>query len=63
MKTQLRASFIKNKSTKEEDSSYREFWDKIQTTVSFWFLFVAIKYLVKYIKVMLGPKVEQMFSL
>ncbi|KOB66627.1 Tetraspanin, partial [Operophtera brumata] len=30
MKNQLRASFIKNKSVKEEDSTYREFWDKIQ---------------------------------
>lgn len=35
LKTQLRASFIKNKSTKEEDSTYREFWDRIQTSVSF----------------------------
>ncbi|XP_049866829.1 23 kDa integral membrane protein-like [Pectinophora gossypiella] len=33
MKTQLRASFIKNKSTREEDSSYREFWDRIQSTL------------------------------
>lgn len=34
LKTQLRASFIKNKSTKEEDSTYVEFWDRIQSTVS-----------------------------
>ncbi|XP_026329558.1 23 kDa integral membrane protein-like [Hyposmocoma kahamanoa] len=33
MKTQLRASFIKNKSTKEEDSTYVEFWDRIQSTL------------------------------
>ncbi|CAH3887701.1 23 kDa integral membrane protein-like [Pieris brassicae] len=33
MKTQLRASFIKNKSTREEDSVYREFWDKIQNNL------------------------------
>ncbi|CAH0604393.1 unnamed protein product [Chrysodeixis includens] len=33
LKTQLRASFIKNKSTKEEDSTYREFWDRIQTSL------------------------------
>ncbi|XP_045785697.1 23 kDa integral membrane protein-like [Maniola jurtina] len=31
MKTQLRASFIKNKSSREEDSTYKEFWDNIQT--------------------------------
>ncbi|XP_050345186.1 23 kDa integral membrane protein-like [Nymphalis io] len=30
LKTQLRASFIKNKSTREEDSTYREFWDRVQ---------------------------------
>ncbi|XP_032513513.1 23 kDa integral membrane protein-like [Danaus plexippus] len=33
MKTQLRASFIKNKSTREEDSTYREFWDRIQSSL------------------------------
>ncbi|XP_041977063.1 23 kDa integral membrane protein-like [Aricia agestis] len=33
LKTQLRASFIKNKSTKEEDSTYREFWDRIQSNL------------------------------
>lgn len=38
MKTHLRASFIKNKSTKEEDSTYREFWDRIQNNVSIYLL-------------------------
>ncbi|XP_046964544.1 23 kDa integral membrane protein-like [Vanessa cardui] len=33
MKTQLRASFIKNKSTREEDSTYREFWDRVQSNL------------------------------
>lgn len=33
LKSQLRASFIKNKSTKEEDSTYREFWDRVQTSL------------------------------
>ncbi|KPJ07953.1 Tetraspanin-6 [Papilio machaon] len=33
MKTQLRASFIKNKSTREEDSVYREFWDRVQSSL------------------------------
>ncbi|XP_072943997.1 23 kDa integral membrane protein-like [Epargyreus clarus] len=33
MKTQLRASFIKNKSTREEDTAHREFWDRIQSTL------------------------------
>ncbi|KAJ2952532.1 hypothetical protein O0L34_g6850 [Tuta absoluta] len=33
MKTQLRASFIKNKSTRDEDSTSREFWDRIQSTL------------------------------
>ncbi|XP_050665073.1 23 kDa integral membrane protein-like [Leptidea sinapis] len=33
MKSQLRASFIKNKSVRDEDSTYREFWDKIQTSL------------------------------
>lgn len=33
MKTQLRSSFIKNKSTRDEDSAHRDFWDKIQTTL------------------------------
>ncbi|KAL4714015.1 hypothetical protein ACJJTC_008369 [Scirpophaga incertulas] len=34
MKHQLRSSFIKNKSTREEDSFYRDFWDKIQSNVT-----------------------------
>ncbi|XP_053625897.1 23 kDa integral membrane protein-like [Plodia interpunctella] len=33
MKTQLRASFIKNKSAKEEDSSYKDFWDRVQSSL------------------------------
>lgn len=33
MKSQLRASFIKNKSAKAEDTTYREFWDKIQNNL------------------------------
>ncbi|CAH2086830.1 unnamed protein product [Euphydryas editha] len=33
LKTQLRASFIKNKSTREEDSTYREFWDRVQSSL------------------------------
>ncbi|CAG9095840.1 hypothetical protein JYU34_007055 [Plutella xylostella] len=33
MKTQLRASFIKNKSTRDEDSAHREFWDRIQSNL------------------------------
>ncbi|CAH0692556.1 unnamed protein product [Chilo suppressalis] len=33
LKQQLRSSFIKNKSTREEDSHYRDFWDKIQSNL------------------------------
>ncbi|XP_063821497.1 23 kDa integral membrane protein-like [Ostrinia nubilalis] len=33
MKKQLRASFIKNKSIREEDSYYRTFWDRIQSNM------------------------------
>lgn len=33
MKEQLRGSFIRNKSSKEEDSSIRDFWDRIQSNL------------------------------
>ncbi|CAB3251986.1 unnamed protein product [Arctia plantaginis] len=33
LKTQLRSSFIKNKSTKDEDDTYKEFWDRIQSNL------------------------------
>lgn len=33
LKSQLRASFIKNKSTKEENDTYKDFWDKIQSSL------------------------------